>query len=254
MSGWQDKASRAGELGSGDGKCGQVPSDALGVRSVAGRLRLSRVCGMRRLPRSGAGRLHPVVLVVVALVGLASVASSCIEDTFGESTGEEVVVFNATDETITIVDVGDGTIRSTLSPLESDEFGSQCGEYIDASVLEARLDDETVVSSVPDEFCSVDPRWEITQAEVDATYPDGVIAIQNQSRQWLTIVAITADGESAFRDLLAQRTVRDRSACVDSDLEVRLYDGTLVASRSGPFCQGDPKWVITEDEVDAAAG
>ena len=209
---------------------------------------------MRRIPRSGTRRLHPVVLMLVVVFGLGSTASSCLEDTFGDTTGEEAIVFNATDETITIVDVSDGTIRSTLSPRETGELGSRCEDYIDAIVLEARLDDGTVVSTVPDTFCSVDPRWEITQAEVDATYPDGVIAIRNQSWQRLTIVAVTADGESVYRELLARRTIRDRSECVESDLEARLYDGTLVASRSGPFCQGDPTWVITQAEVDGAAG
>ena len=209
---------------------------------------------MRRVPRPKTRRQHGVVLVLVVVFGLASLASSCLEDTFGDIPEGAVTVFNASDETIVIVDVEDGSVWATLRPQEDGPGMDPCNEISDSWVLEARLDDGTVVSETPDEFCMVDPRWEITQGEVDATYPDGVIAIRNRSSQLLIVVAVGADGEKVYREIRHGRTVRDRSQCVEPDLEARLYDGTLVASRPGPFCQGDPMWVITLEEVDAAAG
>ncbi len=40
--------------------------------------------------------------------------------------------------------------------------------------------------------------------------------------------------------------------CIGTDLQVRLEDGSVVATRPGPFCEGDPPWVITQAQVNAA--
>jgi hypothetical protein len=80
--------------------------------------------------------------------------------------------------------------------------------------------------------------------------PAEPITINNQSDQ--TIIIVRSFSESVFMEILPGRTGVDRSACDDSDLVARLEGGAVVASRPGPFCQGDPVWVITQAEVDAA--
>jgi len=80
--------------------------------------------------------------------------------------------------------------------------------------------------------------------------PAEPITIDNQSDQ--TIIIVRSITESVFMEILPGRTGVDRSACDDSDLAARLEGGAVVASRAGPFCQGDPEWVITQAEVDAA--
>ena len=203
---------------------------------------------------AAAGLLWLLWLVVVLVFG--STALSWLEDMFGDIPEGAVTIFNATDETITIVNMEDGSVWATLRPRETGPGMDPCNEISDSWVFEARLEDGTVVSTVPDEFCSVDPRWEITQAEVDATYPDGVIAILNGSDLELTIVAVGTDGESVYREVFWRLSrIRDRSECIDADLEARRADnGNVVASRPGPFCQGEPEWAITQEQVDAAAG
>ncbi|NOX29626.1 MAG: hypothetical protein GXP35_06215 [Actinobacteria bacterium] len=80
--------------------------------------------------------------------------------------------------------------------------------------------------------------------------PAEPITIDNQSDQ--TIIIVRSFSESVFMEILPGRTGVDPSTCVDPDLEARLENGAVVASRPGPFCQGDPVWVITQAEVDAA--
>lgn len=82
--------------------------------------------------------------------------------------------------------------------------------------------------------------------------PAEPITIDNQSDQTIVVMGIDNVGEFVFMEILPGRNGIDRSACVDPDLEARLESGAVVAFRPGPFCQGDPVWVITQAEVDAA--
>ncbi len=82
--------------------------------------------------------------------------------------------------------------------------------------------------------------------------PAEPITFDNKSDQTIEVVIITRTGESVYVEILPGRTVTDRSPCVDPDLEARLKSGAVVSFRAGPFCQGDPVWVITQAEVDAA--
>lgn len=82
--------------------------------------------------------------------------------------------------------------------------------------------------------------------------PAEPITFDNQSDQTIIIIGIVATGEPTVKEILPGSRVTDGSLCVDPDLEARLENGAVVASRSGPFCQGDPVWVITQAEVDAA--
>lgn len=81
--------------------------------------------------------------------------------------------------------------------------------------------------------------------------PAEPITFENQSDQTITIMVIAGISESRWGDVGPRSTTGDRSVCVDPDLEARLDDGTAVASRPGPFCQGDPVWVITQAQIDA---
>ena len=80
--------------------------------------------------------------------------------------------------------------------------------------------------------------------------PAEPITFDNQSDQ--TIVVVRSFSESVYKEIAPGSRVTDGSLCVDPDLEARLENGAVVASRPGPFCQGDPAWVITQAEVDAA--
>jgi len=80
--------------------------------------------------------------------------------------------------------------------------------------------------------------------------PAEPITFDNESDQ--TIIIVRSFSESVYKEITRGSTVTDGSLCVDPDLEARLENGAVVASRLGPFCQGDPVWVITQTEVDAA--
>lgn len=80
--------------------------------------------------------------------------------------------------------------------------------------------------------------------------PAEPITFENQSDQ--TIVIVRSASESVYTEILPGAAVTDPSPCVDPDLEARLESSAVVAFRAGPFCQGDPTWVITQARVDAA--
>ena len=103
----------------------------------------------------------PLRILVVALL-LTIIGSACNEvpDTY-------VHVFNASSNVIDIVDSADDSVRATLSSRETYGLDDQCDSYVDDLVFEARLSDGTWVATAPDEFCSENPRWEITQEQVD---------------------------------------------------------------------------------------
>jgi len=82
--------------------------------------------------------------------------------------------------------------------------------------------------------------------------PAEPITFDNQSDQTIMITGIDDVGDFVYKEIAPGSRVTDRSACVDPDLEARLESGAVVAARSGPFCQGDTVWVITQTEVDAA--
>ncbi len=82
--------------------------------------------------------------------------------------------------------------------------------------------------------------------------PAEPITFDNQSNNTIVIFRVFETSESVKMEVLPGRTGIDASVCVDPDLEARLENGAVVAFRAGPFCQGDPTWVITQVEVDAA--
>jgi hypothetical protein len=62
-------------------------------------------------------------------------------------------------------------------------------------------------------------------------------------------------GEELPRPLIGvppRQGITADSECVYSVLVARLEDGRLVGTREGPFCEGDPAWVSTQDDVDQA--
>jgi hypothetical protein len=85
--------------------------------------------------------------------------------------------------------------------------------------------------------------------------PAEPIAIDNKSDQQILIYQIDNGGEERpipFFVVPPRQGIVDGSECVYSDLVARLEDGTFVGTREGPFCQGDPAWVFTQDDVDQA--
>lgn len=84
----------------------------------------------------------------------------------------------------------------------------------------------------------------------------GTIDFVNESDSAIAIVKIGAAGESVYDEIDATggMSVLTRwfDGCIDEDLEARLEDGTVISSRPGPFCPGDPAWVITRQDVEQA--
>lgn len=208
-----------------------------------GPVSLPRRRGVMRRSRSAYGKIaRPLTGVMLVL---AFVAVAC-----NELPAEPITFENQSDQTITITRVLSGSAWGDVGPRSTTADPSVC---VDPD-LEALLDDGTTVASRPGPFCQGDPVWVITQSEVDAVFPPEPITIQNQSTQPLTIMTVGDGVESVYKEVLGRRaTTRDRAECVESDLEARRLDnGNVVAARPGPFCQGDPTWVISREEVDAA--
>ena len=82
--------------------------------------------------------------------------------------------------------------------------------------------------------------------------PAEPIDIHNQSEQTIVIVRLVGTGESVVARVLPGDHFTGEN-CIDPDLQVRLEGGTVVATRPGPFCEGDPVWVISEADVAAAS-
>ncbi len=78
-------------------------------------------------------------------------------------------------------------------------------------------------------------------------YPAEPIEIHNATDARITVYRVIPGREPPVYSVLEPGAHdADRNQCIDPDLEARLDDGTPVAYRSGPLCQGDPNWVITQ--------
>ena len=84
--------------------------------------------------------------------------------------------------------------------------------------------------------------------------PAEPIEVDNTSDQRIGLWGISAAGsaDAPFGAIAAGTTQMIEEGCVEKDLEARLDDGTVVAERPAPFCEGDPVWIITQAQVDAA--
>jgi hypothetical protein len=82
--------------------------------------------------------------------------------------------------------------------------------------------------------------------------PAEPIDVHNQSEQTIVIVRLVATGESVVARVLPGDRFTGEN-CIEPDLQVRPEDGSVVGTRAGPFCEGDPSWVITQAQVDAAS-
>ncbi len=189
----------------------------------------------------------PRTTIIGLLLLVAIVASAC-----NEIPAEPITIDNQSDQTIIIMRVFE-TSESVKMEILPGRNGVDRSACVDPD-LEAHLDIDVAVASRAGPFCQGDPVWMITQAQIDAVFPVEPVMIWNRSNEPLTIVAVGDGVESVYREVLSRRAAtRDRAECVESDLEVRRLDnGAVVAFREGPFCQGDPVWVITQAEVDTA--
>lgn len=79
--------------------------------------------------------------------------------------------------------------------------------------------------------------------------PGADLWFDNQTDQTLQVLYVVSG--SGDEIIIAEIEPGDRAAsseeCFYSDLIARKLDGTVLAERPGPICQGDPPWVITED-------
>jgi hypothetical protein len=79
-------------------------------------------------------------------------------------------------------------------------------------------------------------------------FPADAITIRNASSQTVEVVAIIRPhDEQLISTVEPGLGDRFRDDCLDPDLEARATDGHVLARREGPFCRGDPEWVITDD-------
>ena len=83
--------------------------------------------------------------------------------------------------------------------------------------------------------------------------PAEPIDVHNQSDQPITIVAITGTGDVPYMEMILPTDHGINAGCIERDLEARFTDGRVIATRTGPFCEGDPVWVITQAQADAAS-
>lgn len=77
----------------------------------------------------------------------------------------------------------------------------------------------------------------------------GSVEIHNESSSTVVIMEIDAEGESPYGEIDAGGGMVVHTRCIDDDLEARLEDGTVISARQGPFCEDDPAWVITQQDV-----
>lgn len=84
----------------------------------------------------------------------------------------------------------------------------------------------------------------------------GSIDFVNDSDTSIVIVQIVGEDERVLDEIAGTGgfSILSRwfDGCLEGDLEARLEDGTVVEARPGPFCPGDPAWIITEGDVERA--
>ncbi len=89
-----------------------------------------------------------------------------------------------------------------------------------------------------------------------ASCAGGSVDVVNDANEPVVIMQLDAADARLFAEIepTGGMSVLTRwpDRCIDEDLEARLEDGTVIATRPGPFCPDDPAWVITPDDVEQA--
>ena len=77
-------------------------------------------------------------------------------------------------------------------------------------------------------------------------YPNDAVVVENRSSQTVILVEEFRDNRSEGYELGPAEIYQTRQECVDGDFIVESLEGEELARRRGPFCQGDPPWVIDD--------
>lgn len=78
-------------------------------------------------------------------------------------------------------------------------------------------------------------------------YPSDAVRVENQSSQTVVLDL----GSLTVGTLRPNEGFSTRMECEDADFVVRSSEGEELARRPGPFCQGDPPWIITDELLDS---
>jgi hypothetical protein len=78
-------------------------------------------------------------------------------------------------------------------------------------------------------------------------YPNDAINVENQSTQTVTLAMVSDDTRIELTILRPGEGDSLRNECVEMDFVVEDEAGRELARRPGPFCQGDPPWIITNE-------
>lgn len=79
-------------------------------------------------------------------------------------------------------------------------------------------------------------------------YRSDAIRVENRSSQ--TVNLFTEFDEATRTDhgtLRPGEGFVDRLECIEIDFVAESLDGEELARRPGPFCQGDPPWILTDE-------
>jgi len=71
--------------------------------------------------------------------------------------------------------------------------------------------------------------------------------VENRSSQTVILVEEFRGNRSDGFELRPGEADLRGEECVDGDFIVESLDGEELARRPGPFCRGDPPWVIDDD-------
>jgi hypothetical protein len=82
---------------------------------------------------------------------------------------------------------------------------------------------------------------------VSCEYPNDAVNVENQSSETVVLVEELGDSRSQGHELGPGEGYSTRRECVDGDFIVESISGEELARRPGPFCQGDPPWIITNE-------
>jgi hypothetical protein len=77
-------------------------------------------------------------------------------------------------------------------------------------------------------------------------YSNDAVVVENRSSQTVILVEEFRDNRSDGHELGPSEIYQTRRECVDGDFIVESLDGEELARRQGPFCQGDPPWVVDD--------
>ena len=77
-------------------------------------------------------------------------------------------------------------------------------------------------------------------------FPNDAVVVENRSSQTVVLVEEFRGDRIGEIELGPGESDLRGEECVDGDFIVESLEGEELARRRGPFCQGDPPWVIDD--------